>query len=81
MSHADVVCSKHKNADYVATSHPEEVRGSETRIEVREELLEGDNVEYLDNKMLKPCVSEQEVSEDENEEQKNQLILNSKHEI
>ena len=34
----------------------------------------GDNDEYLDNEMLEPCVSEEEVvSEDEGQEHKNQL--------
>ena len=70
ISQADVVCSKDKYADDVSTDYPEEVSVSEIRIEVREELLEGDNDKYLDNEMLEPCVSEEEVSEDEGQEQK-----------
>ena len=53
---ADVVCSKDKNADDVVTEHPEGEKVRGTRIEDREELLEGDNDEYLDNEMLEPCV-------------------------
>ena len=73
MSQADIVCSKDKNADNVTTEHPEEIRVSEIRIEVREELLEEDNDEYLDIEVLEPCVSEEEVSEDEGQKQKQQL--------
>ena len=79
MSHAaDVACSKDKYEDDVATGHPEGVRVSKTRIGGREELLEGGSDEYLDNEeMLEPCVSEEEVSEDEGQGQQNQLSSGS----
>ena len=66
-------CCKDKNADDIATEYTEEASVSETRIDVREELFEGENDEYLDNEMLEPCISEEEMSEDDSQGQKDQL--------
>ena len=43
------------------------------RMDVREEPFEGENDEYLDNEMLEPCISEEEISEDDSQGQKDQL--------
>ena len=55
--------TKNYIADDIVTEYTEEARVSETRIDVREELFEGENDEYLDNEMLEPCISEEEISE------------------
>ena len=75
MSHAyeKLHWCKDKNADDIATEYTEEAMVSETRIDVREELFEGKNDEYLDNEMLEPCISEEEISEDDSQGQKDQL--------